>query len=108
MAVLQSISQSAVFSSLGGNASIPGFGSEILLTATVIVTMTAGSTYTSWMGELITEDGIGNGFSIIIFVGIVAQVRNNIYHMIVAIEGIRFVYNIVLFAVIVLVSVVVI
>lgn len=106
MAVLQSISQIAVFSSLGGNAIIPGFGSEILLTATVIVTMTAGCMFAIWMGELITEDGIGNGISIIIFAGIVSQVPNNLYQMLVANQGVRLAYNIVLFIIIVLVSVV--
>ncbi len=106
MAVLQSISQIAVFSSLGGNAIIPGFGSDILLTATVIITMTAGCMFAIWMGELITEDGIGNGISIIIFAGIVALVPNNIYQMIVANQGFRLAYNIILFIIILLVSVV--
>lgn len=106
MAVLQSISQIAVFSSLGGNAIIPGFGSEILLTATVIITMTAGCMFAIWMGELITEDGIGNGISIIIFAGIVSQVPNNFYQMIIANEGFRLAYNLILFAIIVLLSVV--
>lgn len=106
MAVLQSISQIAVFSSLGGNAIIPGFGSDILLTATVIITMTAGCMFAIWMGELITEDGIGNGISIIIFAGIVALVPNNIYQMIVANQGFRLAYNIILFIIILLVSIV--
>ncbi len=106
MAVLQSISQIAVFSSLGGNAIIPGFGTDILLTATVIVTMTAGCMFAIWMGELITEDGIGNGISIIIFAGIVALVPNNLYQMIVANQGVRLAYNLILFVIIVLVSIV--
>ncbi|MEL6525971.1 MAG: preprotein translocase subunit SecY, partial [Chloroflexota bacterium] len=80
MAVLQSISQIAIFSQLSGTGSIiPGFGTEILLTVTVIVTMTAGCMFACWLGELITEDGIGNGISIIIFAGIVALVPSNIY-----------------------------
>lgn len=106
MAVLQSISQIAVFSQLGGNAIIPGFGSEILLTATVIITMTAGCMFAIWMGELITEDGIGNGISIIIFAGIVSLVPNNIYQMLVANQGFRLAYNVFLFVAIVLLSVV--
>lgn len=108
MAVLQSISQIAVFSSLGGNAIIPGFGSEILLTATVIVTMTAGCMFAIWMGELITEDGIGNGISIIIFAGIVSQVPSNITQMITSNQSdpVRLLYNVVLFVIIVLVSII--
>jgi len=107
MAVLQSISQIAVFSSLsGGGGIIPGFGSDMLLTVTVVVTMTAGCMFAIWMGELITEQGIGNGISIIIFAGIVAMVPNNLYQMIVANQGVRLAYNVVLFVIIVLVSVV--
>ncbi|MGJ3240598.1 MAG: preprotein translocase subunit SecY [Anaerolineae bacterium] len=106
MAVLQSISQIAVFSSFGGGAIIPGFGSDLLLTATVIVTMTAGCMFAIWMGELITEQGIGNGISIIIFAGIVALVPTNLYQMIVANEGVRLAYNLILFILIVVISVV--
>ncbi|MEM9951528.1 MAG: preprotein translocase subunit SecY [Chloroflexota bacterium] len=108
MAVLQSISQIYIFSSLSGagNGIIPGFGSDILLTATVIITMTAGCLFACWMGELITEQGIGNGISIIIFAGIVALVPNNIYQMLVANQGVRLAYNVILFIIILLVSVI--
>jgi preprotein translocase subunit SecY len=39
----------------------------------IILIITAGSTLLMWLGELITEQGVGNGISLIIFVGIVAQ-----------------------------------
>jgi preprotein translocase subunit SecY len=42
-------------------------------TLTQIVTMTAGSVVLMWLGELITEKGIGNGVSFIIFAGIVSR-----------------------------------
>jgi len=42
-------------------------------TLTQIVTLTAGSIVLMWLGELITEKGIGNGISFIIFAGIVAK-----------------------------------
>ncbi|MGQ9545988.1 MAG: preprotein translocase subunit SecY [Dehalococcoidia bacterium] len=42
--------------------------------ASIIITMTAGTMFLVWLGELITERGIGNGISIIIFGGIVARV----------------------------------
>jgi preprotein translocase subunit SecY len=42
-------------------------------TAAMMVTMTAGSLLLMWLGELVTERGIGNGISMIIFVGIVAR-----------------------------------
>ncbi|HUC20587.1 MAG TPA: preprotein translocase subunit SecY, partial [Candidatus Polarisedimenticolaceae bacterium] len=38
----------------------------------MVVTMTAGTVFLMWLGELITEKGIGNGISLIIFAGIIA------------------------------------
>ena len=38
-----------------------------------IITITAGTVFLMWLGELITEQGIGNGISIIIFVGIISR-----------------------------------
>ena len=43
-----------------------------LATLTVVISMIAGTMFLVWLGELITEYGIGNGISIIIFGGIVA------------------------------------
>ena len=45
-----------------------------LETITQILTLTAGSILLMWLGELITEKGIGNGISFIIFAGIVSRV----------------------------------
>src|SRR5512136_985559 len=44
--------------------------------ATIILSMVAGTMFLVWLGELITERGIGNGVSIIIFGGIVAGMPN--------------------------------
>ena len=41
---------------------------------TVILTLTAGSMFLMWLGELISDYGIGNGISLIIFAGIVARI----------------------------------
>ena len=43
-----------------------------LTTASIVITMVAGTMFLVWLGELITERGIGNGISIIIFGGILA------------------------------------
>lgn len=43
-----------------------------------IVTLVAGSTILMWLGELITEQGIGNGISMIIFASIVSQLPNTL------------------------------
>jgi preprotein translocase subunit SecY len=47
-----------------------------LLTVTMVVSLIAGTLFLVWLGELITEYGIGNGISIIIFGGIVAGYPN--------------------------------
>ncbi len=47
----------------------PGFTFRIL----TVITMTAGSLFLMWIGDQITDRGIGNGMSIIITIGIVAQ-----------------------------------
>ena len=43
-----------------------------------VATLTAGTMFAIWLGELITEQGIGNGISIIIFGGIVAQIPQRV------------------------------
>lgn len=48
----------------------PGIGSMLL----IALTLTAGTTFLMWLGEQITEKGIGNGISLIIFAGIVSQI----------------------------------
>jgi preprotein translocase subunit SecY len=106
MAVLQAIAQVNIFGTLSGQAIIPGFGSNMLLTAAVIVTMTAGTMFAIWLGELITEQGIGNGLSIIIFSGIVAQVPTNFAQLLNS--STQPIYNLILFLAIVLISAVVI
>lgn len=40
---------------------------------TIVIVMTAGTMLLMWLGELITENGIGNGISILIFAGILAR-----------------------------------
>jgi len=66
---------------LGGSMLMPG--AEGIFPAIVIVaTFMTGSALLMWMGEQITEFGIGNGISIILFVSIVARFPTEIGHMI--------------------------
>jgi len=52
-----------------------GLRPETLIpTLSTVVTMTAGTVFAVWLGELIDEQGVGNGISILIFGGIVARV----------------------------------
>jgi preprotein translocase subunit SecY len=53
----------------------PGIGSILL----IALTLTAGTTFLMWLGEQITEKGIGNGISLIIFAGIVSRLPDGLY-----------------------------
>jgi preprotein translocase subunit SecY len=72
MSLLQSYGFLALLSSSGALNTPFDFGTWE--TWTQIVTLTAGSVTLMWLGELITEKGIGNGVSFIIFAGIVSRV----------------------------------
>lgn len=52
----------------------PGWGFRLM----TVVTLTAGTAFIMWLGEQITERGIGNGISLIIFAGIVARLPDAI------------------------------
>jgi len=54
----------------------------ILFTFTTVITLMAGTTFVMWLGEQISERGIGNGISLIIFANIVARVPNGAYNMV--------------------------
>lgn len=55
----------------------PSFGSIAL----IALTLTAGTACLMWIGELITEKGIGNGISLIIFAGIVSRLPHGLYYL---------------------------
>ena len=55
----------------------PGFASILL----IAITLTAGTTFLMWIGEQITEKGIGNGISLIIFAGIVSRLPEGVMHI---------------------------
>ena len=52
---------------------------ELLTDIIVVFTLVAGTAFIMWMGELITQRGIGNGMSLIIFVSIVSRVPSAIF-----------------------------
>jgi preprotein translocase subunit SecY len=64
--------------SMGGQSVvlIPGWGFRL----TAMITMTTGTCFLMWLGEQITERGIGNGISLIIFAGIVARMPVAVYN----------------------------
>ena len=52
----------------------------------IIVTLIAGSSFVMWMGEQVTEFGVGNGISIILFAGILARIPNMVSSMIESVQ----------------------
>jgi preprotein translocase subunit SecY len=82
LAALQAIGQIRLLTAgTSGQEILPNFGftgANLLPTLTVIITMTAGTMFAMWLGQLIDEQGIGNGISLIIFGGIVARLPTNI------------------------------
>lgn len=76
LAALQAVGQIRLFS-VGGSEIIEGFGMNLPSVST-IVAMTAGTMVAIWLGELISEQGVGNGLSIIIFGGIVSRMPQNV------------------------------
>ncbi|MGK7654038.1 MULTISPECIES: preprotein translocase subunit SecY [unclassified Roseovarius] len=69
LATLQSYGLAASLQS-GGLASDPGF----FFIASCMITLVGGTMFLMWLGEQITARGVGNGISLIIFVGIIAEV----------------------------------
>ncbi|MGN0772061.1 MAG: preprotein translocase subunit SecY [Christensenellales bacterium] len=70
LAIIQSIGIVVTFNNAGAIQAT--FGSVAVTAIMLILMFTAGSTFVMWLGERITEYGIGNGTSLIIFVGIIS------------------------------------
>ena len=67
--------------------------------AVVIISLVAGTTFLMWVGNLITERGIGNGISLIIFIGIVSGLPSTIiYYVQLALLGVENVFKLILLA----------
>jgi preprotein translocase subunit SecY len=67
LSAIQSATMAIAFQRTPGIVTNPGIG-FVLMT---VITLTAGTAFIMWLGEQITERGIGNGMSLIIFAGIV-------------------------------------
>ena len=73
LAVIQAFAISSWLTNMGV-LMVSGLVFQFLL----IITLTAGTCFLMWLGEQITDFGIGNGISIIIFVGIIARMPSQI------------------------------
>ncbi|MEU8511858.1 preprotein translocase subunit SecY [Kitasatospora sp. NPDC048722] len=76
--IVATASSGALFSGCPlANQIVPDNG--VFRTAVMVITMTAGTTVIMWLGELITDRGIGNGMSLLIFTSIAAQFPSNMW-----------------------------
>ncbi|TET27735.1 preprotein translocase subunit SecY, partial [Candidatus Aerophobetes bacterium] len=73
IAAVQGVALTFWIQNMEGGAFVSTQGVGFILPA--VITMTTGTIFIMWLGEKITEMGIGNGISMIIFAGIVAQIR---------------------------------
>nr|WP_243152322.1 preprotein translocase subunit SecY [Pseudoflavonifractor sp. 524-17] len=62
---------------------VPGWWAAIV----IVLTFTAGSAFVMWLGEQITEFGIGNGISIILFAGILSRIPHMILSMVQGVQA---------------------
>ena len=74
LAIFQSLGIAVALESSAGLVLSPGFGFRM----TAVVSLTAGTMFLMWLGEQITERGLGNGISILIFAGIAAGLPGSI------------------------------
>ena len=72
LALFQSVGIAVALETSPGLVLVPGFGFRM----TAVVSLTAGTMFLMWLGEQITERGLGNGISILIFAGIAAGLPN--------------------------------
>ncbi|MBC7222727.1 MAG: preprotein translocase subunit SecY [Anaerolineae bacterium] len=78
LAALQAFASSSLMAQQGILANFGLKGATLIPTLSTVLTMTAGTMFAVWLGELIDEQGVGNGVSLIIFGGIVARVPQTV------------------------------
>ncbi len=83
LAFLQGFGQATILQQQGVISNFGLAPGTLLPTLTTLSTLTAGTVFAIWLGELISEQGIGNGISLIIFGGIVARVPQTIQGLLV-------------------------
>jgi preprotein translocase subunit SecY len=78
LAFLQGFGQASILQQQGVISNFGLAPATLLPTLATLTTLTAGTVFAIWLGELISEQGIGNGISLIIFGGIVARVPQSV------------------------------
>ncbi len=97
----------AIVVALNGNGVIKtsffGAGLEWLMPTIIVFVLVAGGMFTLWLGEKITDQGIGNGVSLLIFVGIVASAGTTLLNLVKNAGDISVLWDIIIFIAIMLV-----
>ena len=87
IAVIQGFGYYTLIRNVGGDVldttGVPGWWAAVV----IVVSFTAGSAFVMWLGEQITEYGIGNGISIILFAGILSRGPSMIEYMVVGVRN---------------------
>ncbi len=78
LSALSAYGQAQLLQSQGVISNFGLSGATLLPTIATVLTLTAGTMFAIWLGELITEQGVGNGLSIIIFGGIVSDIPQRV------------------------------
>ena len=93
LAMLQAVGMYALLRNQGIIANL-----NVLSLVSLVVTMTAGTMLMVWLGELITERGIGNGISLLIFAGIISRLPVSFGQTATTLNAQNF-FNVIIFAV---------
>ncbi len=85
LAIVQATGLIAMLSNQGGTT--PIFTGGLLTRVQVVIALTAGTTFLLWLGEAITERGIGQGVSLLIFVSIMTRLPYDVGLTVQALQG---------------------
>lgn len=100
LAVAQAVGIVVSYASQGFDANLTSAMPTWLVGCGVVITMVAGAMFTVWLGERITDLGIGNGTSLLIFVGILSSAGTSISAIIEACtQDLTYIWYLVLFVV---------
>jgi preprotein translocase subunit SecY len=106
IAAIQGLGISFALEGMGGAEGTvvmhPGWAFRIV----TIITLTSGTAFIMWLGEMITERGIGNGISLIIFAGIVARMPSAIINTVQLIKTGELPFIMIIFLAVVMIAVV--
>lgn len=79
LAFVQSIGVTAGFNALSSMGLVPNPNAQTFITIGVL--LTAGTMFATWLGDMITDRGLGNGVSMLIFAGIIARMPAGVYQL---------------------------